>query len=392
MSWPGAPRPLHYNLRMEKNLDRLVVVCACVALALARASDMGTASLGPAVVGLLCAVAVAAAGDLTGAVAMHARRAAPALCALLCLRPDALVALPLGTYAVATSHPLLALVTAVGPVAWGLAGAADPCWCAVVVGTCLASALLCHRTSALLAGRRGLHRLEDQLSDRVLALREKNSELEEARDESLHAATLAERTRIAREVHDGVGHQLTRLLYQAEALKVVHAGDEGRVHELDTISTGIGEAMDSMRRSVHALADSAVELGPELGRLAAGCGIPQVEVDCDPDAQPPVEVTRCVCALVREALTNAVRHAGAMRASVRVSDFPGLWQVVVRNDGRMPARVTTADPGADALGALSDEGLGLLAMRERVERLGGSVRVMHDREFTVFASIPKGRP
>jgi signal transduction histidine kinase len=227
---------------------------------------------------------------------------------------------------------------------------------------------------------RELHGLQDDLQDKVIDLREKNRELEDARAYESHAAALAERTRIAREIHDSVGHQLTRLVLEVEALKVVHRDDATAVEELGELSDGLGEALTSMRTSVHALEDSALDVGVELNRLAGQSGIAHVAVDCALRLRRPSEVSRCLVAVTREALTNAARHAHAGHAAVRVAGLPGIWQLRVENDGDVPADVT----------GLEGRGMGLRGMRERVEGLGGTLLVKSDgRRFSVFASIPR---
>ena len=177
-----------------------------------------------------------------------------------------------------------------------------------------------------------------------------------------------------------MGHQLTRLVLEVEALKVVHRDDAAAVRELGELSDGLSEALTSMRASVHALEDSAVDVGVELNRLAGQSGIAHVDVDCGLEGAPPAEVSRCLVAVTREALTNAARHARASYATVRVTGLPGLWQLRVENDGDVPA---------DAAG-LEGRGMGLRGMRERVEGLGGTLLVGSDgQRFSVFASIPR---
>jgi len=129
----------------------------------------------------------------------------------------------------------------------------------------------------------------------------------------------AERTRIAREIHDGVGHLLTRLLLQVKALQVVHREEPGVVADLTTLDSGLDEALDSMRRSVHALSDDGEELATSLNLLGSRCGIDSVSVDCSTEAEPPAVVARCVVAVVREALTNAASYAG-----VSIPILPGV--------------------------------------------------------------------
>ena len=254
---------------------------------------------------------------------------------------------------------------------------------ALALAICALAVLLALRTTQEEAVRMSLHAVRDDLREKVLTLQDTNAQLLQAQDYELRAAALAERTRIAREIHDGVGHLLTRLLLQVKALQVVHREEPGVVADLTTLDSGLDEALDSMRRSVHALSDDGEELATSLNMLGSRCGIESVRVDCSTEAEPPAVVARCVVAVVREALTNAARHGGARSARVAVTDYPAFWQVTVDNDGIVPAK---GEPAAVGRGG---SGLGLRSMTERVEALGGRVRITPRPRFTVFATIPK---
>ena len=254
---------------------------------------------------------------------------------------------------------------------------------ALALAICALAALLALRTLQEETVRMSLHAVRDDLREKVLTLQDTNARLLHAQDHELRAAALSERTRIAREIHDGVGHLLTRLLLQVKALQVVHRDESGVVADLTTLDGGLDEALDSMRRSVHALSDDGEELATSLNLLGSRCGIESVRVDCSTEAEPPAVVARCVVAVVREALTNAARHGGAHSARVAVTDYPAFWQVTVDNDGTVPAE------GEPAVGCRVGSGLGLRSMTERVEALGGRVRITPRPRFTVFATIPK---
>ena len=254
---------------------------------------------------------------------------------------------------------------------------------ALALAICALAALLALRTLQEETVRMSLHAVRDDLREKVLTLQDTNARLLQAQDHELRAAALAERTRIAREIHDGVGHLLTRLLLQVKALQVVHRDAPGVVDDLATLDDGLDEALDSMRRSVHALSDEGEELATSLNLLGSRCGITAVSVDCPTDTEPPAAVARCVVAVVREALTNAARHGSAHSARVAVTDYPAFWQVTVDNDGVVPDE---DEPAVDGHGG---SGLGLRSMTERVEALGGRVRITPRPRFTVFATIPK---
>ena len=371
------------NRGVKVLVDKGALLCGCVLLALlaGRADAL-------VVIWLLAAATV---GGLS--VVADQRRwiiVAPVVYLLLGALTTASVAgAPLAVYDLARLAALgtrrQRAVAAVGcaPFLVAVAGRApkEPVLDFVVV--CALAALLALRTYQEETTRTTLHATRDDLREKVLTLQDTNARLLQAQDHESRAAVLSERTRIAREIHDGVGHLLTRLLLQVKALQVTHRDEPAVVTDLTTVDAGLDEALDSMRRSVHALSDEGEDLATSLNLLGSRCGIARVHIDCSAEAEPPPAVERCVVAVVREALTNAARHGGAHSARVAVTDYPAFWQVRVDNDGVVPFEDEPAvDDGRSP-------GLGLRSMTERVEALGGRVRITPRPRFTVFAMIPK---
>ena len=367
-------------------VDKGVLLCGCLLLALL-VGQAGTA----AVIWLIAAVTTAGLS-----MTVDQRRwgiAVPATYLLVgTLSTDSVTGAPLVVYALArlgalgTRHARMAAAIACLPfVALMVTRVQNTpvLALALALAICGLAPLLALRTVQEEAARRSLHVVRDDLREKVLTLQDTNARLLQAQDYELRAAALAERTRIAREIHDGVGHLLTRLLLQVKALQVVHRDDPGVVANLTILDGGLDEALDSMRRSVHALSDDGEELATSLNMLGSRCGIDSVSVDCSTDVEPPSAVARCVVAIVREALTNAARHGRARSARVAVNDYPAFWQVTVDNDGIVPAEEEPAVEGR------AGSGLGLRSMTERVEALGGRVRITPRPRFTVFATIPK---
>ena len=369
---------------MRVLVDKGALLCGCLLLALL-VGQVKTAT----VIWLIAAVTVAGLS-----MSVDQRRwgiAVPAAYLLVgALSTDSVTGAPLVVYALARlgalgtrSERMVTVAVCILFAALMAARVQDMPVLALALAVCALAALLALRTVQEAEARRSLHVVRDDLREKVLTLQDMNAQLLQAQDYELRAAALAERTRIAREIHDGVGHLLTRLLLQVKALQVVHRDEPGVVADLTTLDGGLDEALDSMRRSVHALSDDGEELATSLNMLGSRCGIDSVSVDCSTDVEPPSAVARCVVAVVREALTNAARHGGARSARVAVTDYPAFWQVTVDNDGIVPAE---GEPAAVGRGG---SGLGLRSMTERVEALGGRVRITPRPRFTVFATIPK---
>lgn len=228
----------------------------------------------------------------------------------------------------------------------------------------------------------------------------------------MQVATLAERARIAREIHDNVGHQLTRAKLQTDALAIVHEADPTAVAGFQSVGRAVDEALSLVRTSVHDLHDDSFDLGLQAHKAAdaimRGSSVrAAVEVSCE---HVPANVGTCLLAVIREAMSNALRHGCAGRIEVRCLEHPALWQLSVLDDGgatddmAAPAAVTgasagdkrgtPADPAASSGQFHTSGGMGLASMRERVEALGGSFSAGPRRDsagWRVFASIPKER-
>ena len=206
----------------------------------------------------------------------------------------------------------------------------------------------------------------------------------EERDIATRMATLDERTRIARDIHDNVGHLLTRAIMQTEASKIVSQarGDMEAVRSLEEIGGTLHEAMTMMRRSVHDLADEGTDF-PSMVEEAARCSSAlDVQVTNDVTAVP-APVARCCVALIREALANTVHHGTATHAEVVLRDFPAFWQIAVQDDGGRPRTTGSADPEIS-------RGMGLADIEARVRALGGTCTYgPNGPGWRVFASIPK---
>ncbi|MFJ6199987.1 sensor histidine kinase [Micromonospora sp. NPDC092111] len=185
----------------------------------------------------------------------------------------------------------------------------------------------------------------------------------------------AERLRVAREVHDVVGHGLAAIHMQAEiALHLLAKRPEQAGAALAAISRTSKEALDELRVTLTVVRRGEAGAGrtpvpgldqlPALRDRMAGAGLP-VAVEVTGEVRTlPVAVDLTAYRAVQESLTNVLRHAGRAAATVRVDYRPDAVTVEVTDTGRGPAPHPPPGPG----------GHGLAGMRERVAVLGGSFR------------------
>ncbi|WP_433179567.1 sensor histidine kinase [Actinoallomurus sp. CA-150999] len=177
-------------------------------------------------------------------------------------------------------------------------------------------------------------------------------------------AALEERGRIAREIHDVLGHALSGVAMQLDMADALHA--EGRDQDANEAVrraralavSGIGET----RRAIHALREDTLPLPETIARIAHG-GTAGFEIQGEPGGVR-VEVAQAVIRTAQEAITNAHRHAPGAEVHLLLDYTDRLIRLTVTDTG-------TAEPGARPND--SGSGMGLVGMRERASLLGGTL-------------------
>jgi signal transduction histidine kinase len=217
-------------------------------------------------------------------------------------------------------------------------------------------------------------------------------EAERTRDEMPRRRAVEERLRIARELHDIIGHSLGTIAVQAGVGRHLMETDPDKgADALESIARISRDSLDEVRSVVAALRDDEPPYHPapgladlpDLVETVRGTGL-TVALRLPEDIEAvPRQTGAAVYRITREALTNVLRHAGAAHASVQVEHHDGRVEVAIRDDG--------AGAG-DGRGPDSGTGHGITGMRERAEALGGSLSAgpSSDGGFVVTASLPVG--
>ncbi|GGS36504.1 sensor histidine kinase [Actinokineospora fastidiosa] len=215
-----------------------------------------------------------------------------------------------------------------------------------------------------------------------VSVRQYREGVERARAEAVRRRVDAERLRLAREVHDVVGHGLAAIKMQAEvALHLIDVKPAQAEVALTAISRTAADALDEVRAMVRSSGEAERAPVPGLARLAdlrdrmSDAGM-RVDLDAEPvpgGLSPAADLAGY--RVVQESLTNALRHSLAKRASVRVRFDVDVVIIDVRNP-------VERAPGPD--------GMGIPGMRERVTALGGDFSAGPDNgSFRVHARIPR---
>lgn len=230
------------------------------------------------------------------------------------------------------------------------------------------------KTLRLLHLEKAFKQLRDTSTEYNLLLQQKNQELIKQQDYEIRVATLKERNRIAREIHDNVGHMLSRSILQAGALIAINK-DKQLEEPLSSLKETLASAMNSIRESVHDLHDDSIDLKSSLYTLLQNFTEYEVHMEYDMGTVLPKNVKYCFIAIAKEALSNISKHSNATRINLIAREHPSFYQLIVE------------DNGSDI--SVQNTGIGLENMQERVEQLHGRFSFSTEHGFRIFISIPK---
>lgn len=231
-----------------------------------------------------------------------------------------------------------------------------------------------------------LMKLRDDSTEKNLLLSEKNRMLVEKQNSEIYAATLKERNRIAREIHDNVGHLLSRSILLTGAAKAVNK-ESALNSVLENLDLSLNQAMTSIRTSVHDLHDDSINLKEAVIGLTSEFQFCPVTLNYDMGYEVPKEIKYCFISIIKESLSNISRHSSATEAYITLREHPSLYQLCIKDNGK------TSGSSDKMEGHVSSDshsrGIGLSNMKDRVESLKGTLQITTDNGFRLFITIPK---
>lgn len=217
----------------------------------------------------------------------------------------------------------------------------------------------------------------DMITEKNIALAAKNKSLLEKQEYEIKLATLNERNRIAGDIHDHVGHMLSRSILQIGALLVLEK-DTAKHEALESIKSTLDGAMTSIRQSVHDLHNDSIDLNSAV--FEAVSALPDNitrQTDCDRIENMPQNIKFCIISVIKEAVSNIIRHSNADHVTLILREHPAFYQLLIKDNGSLSQNCSVT-------------GMGLENMKNRIESLGGTFSVQTDNGYKLFISIPKG--
>ncbi|MBU3191812.1 sensor histidine kinase [Clostridium bowmanii] len=218
-------------------------------------------------------------------------------------------------------------------------------------------------------------KFRDKTSELSMLLLQQKASLVANQDYELNLATLSERNRIAREIHDNVGHILSRCLLQIGALIVVNK-DATIKESLNSVKDTLSQGMDSIRTSVHDLHDDSIDLHDQIYALTKEFLFCPIKLIYDISENPDKKVKYSFISIVKEAISNIIKHSSATEVCITLNEHPGFYQLIIGDNGLVEDYIT-------------EKGIGIRNILDRVTALNGNVNINIDDGFKIFISIPK---
>jgi len=219
--------------------------------------------------------------------------------------------------------------------------------------------------------------LQDSHTEQSTLLLRKHNELMESHGEIASLATLQERTRIARDIHDNIGHILIRGILMVGVLKTTNKAKE-LIESISSIEATLKEAMDTIRKAVHDWKDEAINLNEAVQQLSTTTSF-ELDMQYDVSEDMPTDIKICFLMVIKEALANSSKHGNATAVKITLQEHPSLYQLLIK------------DNGSDKKGIKLSPGMGLSNIEERITALKGTCSFEMQNGFRIFISIPKTR-
>ena len=287
--------------------------------------------------------------------------------------PDLLFFLPVLCYPLCVKRPTPVLLVSLLPVIRSFFTFDEIATCFLILFLLSVALLLSYRERQYAGMSSAYISLRDSDTEEKLTLQEQAQTLIENQDAGIKIATLQERTRIAREIHDNVGHLLSRSILQVGAMLTVKKDDES----LLLLKESLDAAMQGIRSSVHDLRDDALDLETSARQILADYTSYRTYFEYDIAPELPVAITYCFLTITKEALANITKHSNADTIRISMKEYTSLY------------RLSIADNGTDIKIPEGNIGMGLENMQARVSALKGTIRFSAQNGFHIFVSIPK---
>lgn len=216
-------------------------------------------------------------------------------------------------------------------------------------------------------------KIKDDSEELKILQEQKQRELLDRQDYEIQLAKSEERNRIAREIHDSVGHNLSSSLLQIGAMIAINK-DEAFIEPLQNMKTTLSDGMNSIRNSVHDLHQDTLHLESEMNKIIDRFKFCDIHFNYRASNLMDLKLKYCFINILKEALNNVMKHSNATLVNVSLIETNKYYQFIIQDNGKC---------------GIIKEGLGLKSMQERILNYNGICNFSSENGFKIFITIPK---
>lgn len=230
-------------------------------------------------------------------------------------------------------------------------------------------------------------RIRDDSEEISILLKDKNKRLIEKQDQEVYVATLKERNRIAREIHDNVGHILTRTILQMGALMTINR-EEPLHGQLKAVKDSLDVAMTNIRDSVHDLHDESIDMRQAIEEMMNDLHEHyETSLEYDISEHVDKEIKYVCIGIIREAISNIIKHSSNDYVQIVLREHPGMYQLVIHDYANKTSKKEEINNYFNQIS--SGGGIGLRNIQDRVQSLNGNLTIDASNGFRIFVTLPK---
>lgn len=217
--------------------------------------------------------------------------------------------------------------------------------------------------------------VRDNLKEDTLYLKKYNEQLKLDREKNIHIAVLTERNRIAREIHDSIGHAISSSILQVKALKILSKGD--LEEPLDLLQTSLNNGMDDIRKSLKDLRDESFDLKNRIELLIDES--PGLDISLVYNLEDHIEYNLKfdILSIIKEAITNTIKHSNAKALDIKLFSQPKFYSLIIEDNG-------------DRAPSFKEKGIGLDYIDETAKKYKGVFNYKFEDGFKIHLTLMKG--
>lgn len=217
--------------------------------------------------------------------------------------------------------------------------------------------------------------MRDSLKEDTLFLKKYNEQIILDREKNIHIAVLTERNRIAREIHDSIGHAISSSILQVKALKIL--GDKSLEDPLIQLQNTLNNGMEDIRSSLQGLRDESFDLENKIHTLIQE--VPNIHVEFLYNIQEDLDYNLKfdILSIIKEAITNTVKHSDAQYLKINLISQPKFYSIIIEDNG-------TLAPD------FYNKGIGLDYIRETADKYEGLFNYKFENGFKIHITLMKG--